>query len=212
MRIYASLYLVIFVLSVLAIFVLPFSSETASILENSLSELGAQQVPKAIVMNFLIFFLSIITTVFGSFALKRYYVQLIMLYFFTTSLFLTGVFQAAGSNPAIIYNFTQDALHALFLTLTGFAFCVFCVSLLLILKEKKQKLQTLFMLIITIIFSIVILTITDFQGIFQRLLFIGSFGWLFYAFASYTFSSRRNSFPKERIWSKIVEKIKRDEK
>ncbi|WP_346883547.1 DUF998 domain-containing protein [uncultured Algibacter sp.] len=187
MKLYGSIYVIIYILLIAVIFVLPFFSfDVYSITKNSISELGAQKAPGNLVLNSTILFMSLVIILLGFKVLKAYALQLITLCTFSFSFFLTGVFKMAGPyNKSFNYNYTQDALHSLFSTITGFSFCLFCAFLLIILTKKKHKTQTIAMLILAIGFSYFMFKIPDLKGIFQRLLFMSAFAWLFFALVNY---------------------------
>ncbi len=187
MRVYGAIYVMTYILFLVVIFTLPFFSfEGYSIVKNSISELGAQKAPGNWIMNATILFLSLAVIMLGFKTLKTYTLQLITLCTFSFSFFLTGVFEMAGPFiESFNYNYTQDALHSLFSTITGFTFCLFCVFLVTILTKTKHKIQTIIIFFLAISLSYFMFEMPDYKGVFQRLLFINAFGWLFFALVNY---------------------------
>ena len=187
MRIYANIYLIAFGLLIVAMFVLPlFSFEGYSIIKNTVSELGAQKAPGNWLANMSIILVSFAVVLLGTKQLKHFWKQLAALYFFSICFFFTGVYKLAGLDAhTYIFNYTDDALHSLFLMLTGFAFCLFCLFFIFIVKKKKHKWQTAAVIVFAIIVPFLIFKHPEYRGIYQRLLFLGTFGWLFFAFATY---------------------------
>ncbi|RMA58763.1 DUF998 domain-containing protein [Ulvibacter antarcticus] len=195
MRLYASIYVFAFILLTAVAFILPYYSEEGmTILGNSISDLGAQQTNRSWVINFSIAFMSIATLVFGSYALKRHSIQLAALYFFCVSFGMTGIFKSAGLNELIHYNYTYDALHFLFYEISGIAFAVLCISLFFKIDKKVHKFQTIVVFLVVVALSLVPFQFSEYQGIFHRLIFIVTLGWLFYAFTCYSFKVKTTHY------------------
>lgn len=195
MRLYASLYIFAFVLLMATLFVLPiFSFEGYSIYVNTLSELGAQKSPGNWFANMSIIILSFSIVLLATKQLRPYWQQLAALYFFCISFLLTGVYQLAGLDThTYIFNYTDDALHSLFSVITGLAFCVFCVFFIFIVKEKAHKWQTFGAFLLALITPLLVWYYPEYRGVFQRILFLGVFGWLFYALTTYQFKVKNNT-------------------
>jgi hypothetical membrane protein len=194
-------------------FVLPlFSFEGYSIAQNTISELGAQKVPGNWFANTTIVLVSFGIVLLATKQIKLYWKQLIALYFFCISFFLTGVYQLAGIDAhQYIFNYTDDALHSLFYMITGFAFCVFCILLIFIVKEKKPKWQTFGAFSLALIAPLMMWQYPEYRGIFQRILFLGSFGWLFYALTSYQFKEKNNTHSRMKRYKKLKTHLHSDE-
>lgn len=187
MRVYGYIYAFAYLLLITVIWVLPFySSEGYSIIKNSISELGGQNVPKNWIMNLTIALLSLSTIALGTKMLKLKSSLLIVLYFFCFSFLLTGIYKVAAINAEpFSYKYNHDALHSLFSGITGFAFSLFCALLVWDLKFKTYKIQTLLVFIMVIGLSYLIFKFPEFKGISQRIMFMLSFGWLFIALVQY---------------------------
>lgn len=196
MRLYGFFFAFSYVLLIAVIWILPFYSfEGYSLTENSISELGAQNVPRAWIMNLTIALVSLSTFALGTKAYKLKSGQLIALYFFSISFFLTGYFQLAGSQTALyLYDYTQDSLHSIFSLVTGFAFCIFCLFLIWVLKLDKHKVQTSITIIVILALSYLIFAFPKMGGIFQRILFMIAFGWLFIAIIQYPLKEKGKSY------------------
>ncbi len=198
MRLYAILYIFAYVLLLATVFILPlFSFDEYSIIQNTISELGAQQVPGNWLANTTIIILSLAIVLLATKQLKLYWKQLVVIYFFCVSFLLTGVYQLAGLDThQHIFNYTNDALHSLFSMITGFAFCLFCIFFVFIVEKKEHKWQTLGAFLLALIAPLMMWQHPEFKGIYQRVLFLGSFGWLFYALTSYQFKNNPTTLIK----------------
>jgi len=194
MKLFGIIYAIIFILFLVVLFVLPFFSfEGYSIIENSVSELGSQNTPGNWIANSSIILLGTATFFLGIKTLKRNVLQNIALFFFCFSFILTGVFEMAGPfYEQYHYNYTQDGLHFLFSTITGFAFCLFCVLFTLILSDIKDIFQSIIMFVFAMSASFLMFTFPEYKGIIQRVLFIGAFSWLFFALVA--FERRRQAY------------------
>ncbi len=187
MRFYGVLYTITYAILLITIFVLPFFSfKDYSIIRNSISELGAQNVPNNWIMNSSIMLMSLSIIALGFKSLKTNILQIVFLLIFSFSFLLTGIFEMAGLDYKVYrYNYTYDALHSLFSLLTGIAFCVFCILLIFILKEVKHKIQSITMCTLAMVLTFLIFIYPEYRGLFQRLLFVSAFSWLFFALVSY---------------------------
>ncbi len=188
MRLYASIYVLAYILLItVALTATLFSDTNMTLIGNSLSELGAQQTSGNWIINISFAAMSLATLIYGSYILKRHWIPFIALYFFGISFGMTAIYQLAGSNSLIHYNYTYDALHSLFSVLSGFGFIVLCLSIFTKNIGKTPKIQTALVLGLTIVLSILQFSFPEYIGLFQRLMFLICFGWLFYALTSYKF-------------------------
>lgn len=186
-------------------FVLPlFSFEDYIITENTISELGAQKTSGNWFANISIILLSLAVALLGTKQLRPFWKQLAALYFFSICFIFTGVYQLAGLDAhSYIFNYTDDALHSLFSMLAGFAFCLFCFSFIFIVEKRNHKWQTFVAFALTMILPLLMFQYPEYRGIYQRILFLGAFGWLFYAFSSYTFKKRDSTISRLKRYKKL---------
>ena len=214
MRLYASIYVLAYILLMIVAFTATLYSETAmTVVETSLSELGAQQTKGNWIINTAFAAMSMATLIYGSYALKRHWMPLIVLYFFGISFGMTAIYPLAGMDEALHYNYTHDALHHLFSILSGFGFVLLCISLFFKIQDDMHILQTTLVLGIAIIFSILPMTFPEYNGLFQRFLFLICFGWLFYALTSYNFEKKDTPyFDKKKEYKKLKKHLFKDEK
>ena len=201
---YAKIYLFTYALFVATMFVLPlFSFEGYTITKNTISELGAQKTSGNWFANLAVILLSFAVVFLGTKQLRPFWKQLAALYFFSVCFFLTGVYQLAGLDAhTYIFNYTDDALHSLFYMLTSFAFCLFCFTFIFIVEKRNHKWQTFVALALSLILPLLIFLYPEYRGIHQRILFLGAFGWLFYAFALYTFKKQVSTTSRMKRYKK----------
>ena len=170
-----------YLLMIPVIFILPFYSlESYSILKNTTSHLAAQNTPNAWIMNVLFWFLGISTIIEGWHYLNKYWVHKGILTVFGLSLIFTAIFQHAPIEPNIPFNIREDELHSLFATICGWSFVSFAVSTAFTESTKLRKVIAIAAGAIALIFSILMFSVTDYMGVFQRMIFIFSFAWLSY--------------------------------
>lgn len=214
MRLYAKIYIFAYALLIVTMFLLPlFSFEGYSLTQNTISELGAQKVPGNWLTNSTIVILSLAIVLLATKQLRLYWKQLAVLYFFGISFLLTGIYQLAGLDAhQHIFNYTYDALHSLFSLITGFAFCLFCVSFIFIVKEKNHKWQTFGAFSLALLAPVLMWQFPEHRGIYQRILFLGTFGWLFYALTAYQFKNKDNSISRMKRYKKLKQHLHTDEK
>lgn len=174
---------IVYLFMLFIIFLLPFySAEKYSILKNTTSELGAQNTPNSWIMNITFALLGLCSIFDGWKFLNGYWFHRIVLTVFGISLILAAYFQHAPIGPGITFSVEEDSLHSLFSTITGFLFTFFAVSSSFILKMKSDKIIALFIGVMATALSLMIFTLPEFAGIWQRFIFISSFGWMIYLF------------------------------
>ncbi len=172
-----------YIVMILVVFILPFFSvEGYSILKNTTSHLGAQNTPNAWIMNTVFFLLGMACIYEGWFHLKGYRFQQIILIVFGASLFLTGIFKHAPINASLPYNLMEDELHSLFATIVGFSFTIFAISAAFIEGSAGKRILALVVGLSAIGFSGLIFVMTDFAGVWQRMMFMLAFAWLIFFF------------------------------
>lgn len=178
-----TLFLYSYILLLLVMLVLPFFSvEEYSILRNTTSHLGAQGAPNAWIMNTVFILLGTTCMWKGVPAFRRYPFQQVVLIFFGLSLVATGFFQHKPIVAGIPFNAFEDQMHSLFASVVGFSFTVFAMSLIWIESERNRKLQAFGMALLAMILSILIFNLSDYAGIWQRVMFASSFGWMIMLF------------------------------
>lgn len=177
------LFLFVYVLLILVMLLLPFFSvEEYSILRNTTSHLGAQEAPNAWIMNAVFVLLGISCIWRGLSAFRRYPFQQVVLLIFGLSMIATGVFQHKPIVSGIPFNAFEDQLHSVFASVVGFSFTLFSASLIWIESERRRKIQAFSMALFAVLLSLLIFNVAEYAGIWQRVMFAASFGWMLVLF------------------------------
>lgn len=171
----------VYIVMILVIFILPgFSADGYSILKNTTSQLGAQHTPNAWIMNGVFILLGLACIVDGWTYLRKYWFQVTVLSVFGVGLILTAFYRHAPIIDGVTYNIRQDQLHSIFASMVGLSFTLFAFSCVFIGNSLKQRLIALLVGVGATILSMLIFSIPDYAGIWQRLIFILSFAWLIF--------------------------------
>lgn len=187
MRLAGTLYAAAYFLLVMVAFILPFfTSEGYSLISNSLSELGAQATPGSWLMNIVFVLLSVATVLLGTKVLRLFWLPLYLLYAFALFLFLTTIFRHAPIADVFFWE-KEHVVHSIFSFLTGLAFSAFCITIAFYIKNKLARASAILMFSIAIGLSLLMVQFPEYKGIFQRLLFLIAFGWLFYSMVTFRF-------------------------
>lgn len=165
------------------IFILPFYSvESYSILQNTTSHLGAQHAPYAWVMNTTFILLGLGSMLSGWPYLKGYGFHKLALLIFGFSLIGAAIYQHAPLVAGVVFDAEEDWMHSIFSSVTGASFTVFAMSAAFILRHRPAKISALTVGVLAVLLSVLIFTVPEFRGIWQRALFIIAFGWLIVLF------------------------------
>lgn len=173
----------VYVILLVVMFVLPFySADGYAIPLHTTSELGAQATPNAWVMNATFILLGIASILEGIVSLKQFWVQKVLIIIFGLGLIFTAIFQHAPITSGVPYNVIEDNLHSIFATVIGFSFTAFAVSAAFIEESKIRRLLAIFVAFAATGLSILMFNVTEYTGLWQRLLFIIAFGWMIFFF------------------------------
>lgn len=173
----------VYILLILVMFILPYYSlEGYSVLRNTTSQLGAQNTPNSWIMNITFCLLGIASVIEGWIYLKHYWVQKILLTIFGIGLIFTAIFQHAPIAEHIPYSVLEDDLHSIFASIVGFSFTFFAFSIAFIESRNIKRVQAVLIGLIATGLSILMFSVANYTGIWQRLIFLVSFAWLIYLF------------------------------
>lgn len=190
-------FVILYITMIIVSFILPFfTSPEYSIVENSLSELGAQNTPYNWIMNGVLMMLSTIIFIHGILVFKDFHLQILVLFIFCISFFLTAVFLHAPIHSRLIYDVYQNEMHSVFSTITGVSFCMYCLVISFITRWKKQKLIAIAVGISTMLLSYLVFIHSDYRGLYQRAIFIMGFGWMLYSFKYYDYIFTKKEYFK----------------
>lgn len=174
-----------YILLLLVMFILPlFTSPGYSISRDTLSELGAQNTPHAWIMNFVLVSLALCSVIAGWRFFEGSFTHRFILVMFGISLALSAFFNHAPVNQEIKYNFIEDEWHLYFISTASLSFIILSIATSFILEKQRDRLLAIAAGISAIIISILTTEADQYAGIWQRLMFIISFGWMIYIFKS----------------------------
>ena len=174
-----------YVLGLLAMVILPvITSHGYSIIRNTLSELGAQSAPEGWIMNLIFVCLAFGSVIAGWNYFEGFLLHRIVLVLFGISLTLMAFFNHAPLNPGIRYNLTEASLHEYFSGTMGLSFVILSISTSLILERQSKRLLAIAVGISIILLSVMMSEAEMYAGIWQRLMFIISFGWMIYTYST----------------------------
>ncbi len=172
-----------YLLLLAVMFILPFYTAAGySIMNNTTSQLGAQLTPNAWVMNLTFVLIGLTSICAGWPHYEGYWIQKSMLLIFGISLVLVAFFSHAPIDTSLNYNVQEDKLHSLFASATGFSFTILAISTGFIKVHKTEMLLPIMIGIVATLLSLLMFKLENFAGIWQRLIFILSFGWMAYEF------------------------------
>lgn len=175
------------VLMLLLVFVLPlFSFPGYSIICNNISELGAQFSPNGWIINFTIVLLAASSVIAGWQYFEGFILHRIILVLFGISLALTAVFNHAPVNTGIRYNITEAGLHSYFAATAVLSFTILALAAGLTMERQKDRLLAVATGLSLLALSVMASQSDHLSGIWQRLMFLISFGWMIYILNSNT--------------------------
>jgi hypothetical membrane protein len=176
------IFILAYLILILVMFILPFfTAKGYSIISNTTSQLGAQKTPNSWIMNGT-FALMGLTSIYAGWSHYSQWFHKILLLIFGISLVFTAIYSHAPINSDLIFSTKEDELHSLFASITGFSFTVLAIATGLIKKETSELFLPIIIGILATVLSLMMFKIENYMGIWQRLLFIISFGWLVYEF------------------------------
>jgi hypothetical membrane protein len=155
---------------------------------NTISDLASQgHAYKWIMQAGMIGFGILITLAIGFtvWRMKRMSIHLPFIALYGFAILLSGIFCDAPIDPSIPYSISDARLHSLFATVAGLSLSMAILCCMFNPYTRHEKLMNLFFLIVTMILSASFglaenNLIGIGQGIIQRLLYLGGFGWLVY--------------------------------
>jgi hypothetical membrane protein len=163
----------------LVMFILPFFSFPGySILKNTTSHLGAQGAPHAWIMNMVFIFLGGAVVLEAWLGLRGYRFHQVILIIFGLGLIGVGLFRHAPLVEGVPVNLLADTMHSIFASTVGFSFILFAVSAAFIETTPNRRRVALLTAAMATFLSALMFTAADYAGLWQRLMFILSFGWL----------------------------------
>lgn len=172
-----------YLIMLLVIFILPyFSFPEYTIIRNTSSHLGSQLAPNAAIMNATFFLLGFASIIDGWRVLRSFWFHKITLVVFGCSLIACAYYQHAPIIKEIPYDIQEDKLHSIFANLTGMSYVIFAIASSFVVRDWFQKILAIIVGIIVTLLSILMFEVEELMGIWQRLIFIISFGWMVFIY------------------------------
>jgi hypothetical protein len=171
------------ILMLSSMFILPFFSKPKlSVIRNTLSELGAQSSPASWIMNSIFALLAMSSLISGWGCFKGFAFHRTILVFFGISLLLSAIFNCISPVSDVSYNIGDKGWHTYFSCFSWINFIILAFSTALILKEEPDRFLAGAAGISSILLLLIVSEALNTAGIWQRLQFLISFGWMIYAF------------------------------
>lgn len=152
-----------------------------AIVSNTLSELGAQNAEFAWIarVGFIGFGVMLAWHYSGDLVhVQRFWAQAVLLLLYGSSIALTGMFSTAPIEGGVPFSEPESILHSMFATLAGI-----CLSLAILVSvwrapSPADRWRHALTLVFVIGMSILFALLPEYQGISQRLLWVGGLWWL----------------------------------
>ena len=174
---------VVYIIGLLVMLILPlFSVKGYSVIRNTLSDLGAQHIPGGWIMNCIFVSLAICSVVAGWGFYKDFMLHRIALVLLGISLTLIAFFNHSPVNPDMQYNLMEDGLHAYFASTGGLSFIILSIATSFILEKQQDRVLAFAAGISVVLLSLLMSEAIRYAGVWQRLIFLISFGWMIYNF------------------------------
>lgn len=184
------------VVMVIVIFALPFFSVPEyEIQRHTTSELGAQGAPHAWIMNTVFALLGVASVVDGWPRLTGLWFHRLALSIFGAALVLVATFQHAPVPADVAFSAREDELHSLFSGIAGVSFIALAIASGFAGVEGRDRWLGPAVGAFAALMSRLIFAIPDAAGVWQRLLFCTTFGWLILFFAK---RGNRDAQPRRR--------------
>jgi len=164
-----------------------YTVDNYSNIANLISELGAQQTKNNFIMiiGFLVLGLGILIDSY-----KKMSYPIIPFALFGIFMGMAGIFPHKPIDSSISYNHTFHSLHSLSATFAGISISIGFIWQGVLSLNKNQKLICFYLAIACFIFPMLMLSMSDYQGILQRIMYLQVFAWLWIMFPANTIPSK----------------------
>jgi len=152
-----------------------YSVADYSHISNLISELGAQKTQNNFIMMSGFFVLGTGLVISGA---RRLSPAVVPFALFGLFMVMAGAFRHKPVDPDQIYSATQHNLHSAAATLAGISVTVGFVWQGLLRSRKLPKSICFYLALVCILFPMLMLNVPSYQGIFQRLMYLQIFMWL----------------------------------
>lgn len=94
-----------------------------------------------------------------------------------------AIYQHAPIVAGVAIDVEENRMHFIFSFLTGASFTVLAMFAALILRHRTAKTSALTVGVLAVLLSVLIFTVSEYRGIWQRVLYIVALGWLIVLFS-----------------------------
>lgn len=149
-----------------------------SIVANAISELGAQGMPNAWVMNtgFVAYGLGVSVDALGR--TRRAPIVGVAFLVFGLAMIMNAVFSHRPMDPTRAYDVREDELHSLFATIVGISFTIGAVAQSFLERHRGRRLACYGAATAAVLLPVAMLQFPAIAGALQRVMFAVSFAWL----------------------------------
>jgi len=169
----------VYIIYLVVIWLLPYISDSNyNSFIHTTSQLGGHHMPYGWVMSISFCFMAA-SIIFD--AIKKQSLPLAVktfLILFGLSFFMTGIFRHQPIDETLLFNQTEDAIHSIFATLTGFSFAIFAATVGFTTKKKQRRFAAFFFVSISIIVPLMMQNSQHFSGLLQRLMMMLAIFWM----------------------------------
>ena len=174
---------VTYILMLAAMFVLPLiSASDYSIPENTLYDLSDQSPFASMIINILLVVLATGLVIAGWHCYKGFMFQRIFLLLFGLSMIMTALVSLYGMVSNVAQYQENNGWYSYFITTAWLTFIILAFSTSSILNNGSGWFLSVFAGLSGLFLTILVYEAEFAAGIWQRLLFIISFGWMIYTF------------------------------
>jgi hypothetical membrane protein len=172
-----------YILMLVLMFIIPlFSLSGYYIIRNTVNELGSQSTPHAWIINGTLILLASGCVVSGWHLYEGFVLHRVMLVLFGISLILMAIFNTCPIDNKYTCNFQEAFIHDYFSGTAVFLFVILSTATAMVMEEPHRRLLAVGTGMLVMILTILNCESDALAGIWQRLLFIISFGWMAYSF------------------------------
>jgi hypothetical membrane protein len=172
-----------FILMVCVMFILPvFSGPEYSMVRNTLNDLGAQSSKGAWIMNLIFIMLGFGSVLIGWKYFEGLILHRIILGLFGVSLVLMALFNHAPISHVIRYNRWEDGWNTYFTGTAVISFIILSFATSFIMERQRDRIMSLAVGISVIFLAVLMSEVHQLAGIWQRVQFVVTFGWIIYIF------------------------------
>jgi len=164
-----------------------YTVDNYSHISNLISELGAQNTKNNFIMiiGFLVLGFGVLID-----AYKRMSYSIIPFALFGLFMAMAGIFPHKPIDSNIPYNATAHSLHSLSATLAGISISAGFIWQGFLSRSKIQKAICFYLAIACFVFPMLMLSMNNYQGILQRIMYLQVFTWLWVMFPVRTMAKK----------------------